>query len=243
MIKTVDEFIDTYQQIVKLFELTDSYKTKELSFIDTLTLLKDTKIEDLADIAEKFKLELSELLEFYNSTKNEPCVFFKLRDNTNTLSDLLCSTCDASYYEHSSCEKYCQKDTERCDGCGLNEDRHKSCESFSYRYIDKRLVTKCDNCNLHYNFHVKKSFCGKFVDNSLGFCKECDRHLSQHFYTKKYSNMKEIAQRTVMLKSLELNMYVLVNPLYRGVADDINGRIYTDDYFKQLKSIKKTDGS
>lgn len=188
-----------------------------------------------------------------NNLFKEPCNKYipelnlseNIGTNTIKLTDLLslfiCKSCDVPYRLHVSCDKFSYKKTDElfCNQCGKKTDDHYYCSSFVYKKKDNKLEERCGNCGITHNLHFKNSFkfCKKFIDSDdhFGYCTDCDQHITNHFYNEKTMKLKKEIFTEVITKTLSLSLYAMRNPLYKLLVNDLNKRIYVDDYIQLLQ--------
>lgn len=197
----------------------------------------DNYIEELYNIIKQANHE--------NHDKIECTKFIEQEKNTaNTLKEILesmnCVVCKIPYFLHA-CNNYVHNnDTDQCMNCNVKDNLHNTCDSFVYEKNEhNKIIERCKNCNLPQTMHQSQEFCGKYEDNTFSYCKKCDRHISQHFYTEKFSKLREDKKYMIQMKQIALSVYAMkqqghAQNFYRKFVDEINNKIYTTEYFNTL---------
>ena len=187
---------------------------------------------------------------------NKICNHFSMQLSTinesnelgNIISFYVCRNCEYPYSSHNVCKKFIQSNksedsSNMCNTCGLMQNDHTHCSKFVYTYkqiksdskseLKQKLENMCGFCGLSHNDHISlKNVCNNFNDNKVGYCDTCDHHISVHIYNQSYHRLKDNIKSKISEDIMYLTIEAMRNPFFRLLTNDINNRIYVNEYTK-----------
>lgn len=131
-----------------------------------------------------------------------------------------------------------------CDKCDYPYSSHTTCSKFVYKKnpSTKKLENICENCNMiHYDHILTKNVfsCENFNDNNFGYCNTCDHHITEHVYNNLYHKLKQNIKSKITENLLCIKIEAIRSPLFRLLVNDINNRIYVENYIKLYEKQNK----
>ena len=110
-----------------------------------------------------------------------------------------------------------------------------TCVDFIYKKNNNnKLEPICDSCGKHHALHISSTYCENFIDNNFGYCKLCNKHISNHMYTEKFFYLPLDVKVNLELYVIQMMLYSEFAVLYKNLCIDILKQVYIDNYRELL---------